>query len=47
MFPFVILLSGIWFFLKIKKSHDEKRNDLIKNIRIIINEADKKKKVFA
>ena len=29
-------------YLKIKKSHDEKRNDLIKNIRIIINEADKK-----
>jgi len=29
-------------YLKIKKSHDKKRNDLIKNIRIIINEADKK-----
>ena len=29
-------------YLKIKKSHDEKRNDLIKNIRKIINEADKK-----
>ena len=29
-------------YLKIKKLHDEKRNDLIKNIRKIINEADKK-----
>ncbi len=29
-------------YLKIKKSNDEKRNDLIKNIRKIINEADKK-----
>ena len=29
-------------YLKIKKLHDEKRNDLIKNIRKIINGADKK-----
>jgi len=29
-------------YLKIKKLHDEKRNNLIKNIRIIINEADEK-----
>ncbi|MDC0498576.1 MMPL family transporter, partial [Alphaproteobacteria bacterium] len=29
-------------YLKIKKLHDEKRNNLIKNIRKIINEADKK-----
>ena len=29
-------------YLKLKKLHDEKRNDLIKNIRKIINEADKK-----
>jgi len=29
-------------YLKIKKLYDEKRNDLIKNIRKIINEADKK-----
>ncbi|MDC0193125.1 MMPL family transporter [Pelagibacteraceae bacterium] len=29
-------------YLKIKKIHDEKRNNLIKNIRTIINEADKK-----
>ncbi|MDB4860899.1 MMPL family transporter, partial [Alphaproteobacteria bacterium] len=29
-------------YFKIKKLHDDKRNDLIKNIRKIINEADKK-----